>query len=183
MAVVDLNTNEWLNPDGLLVQFGTDRARPKLAGEFSTMMAGQHVVEVSIDLVSLSALSTFGSDIDVILDDNVTIPAGALLEKVELVVTEVTAGASATLDLGLYDQDRATAIDADGLIVAGTTTWHTGAIGTTVTYTQGSTEHGALLGTVLENTGLLTAQVDGAAYTDGVVKVRIYYSIPLAAEL
>jgi hypothetical protein len=184
MAVVDLNTNEWLNADGLLVKFGTDLARPTRAGEYSTLLGGgEHMTEVIVDLVRLSALSTFGSDIDVILDDTVTIPNGAMLNKVRLTVMEVTAGASATLDFGLYDQDRTTAIDADGLIVAGTTGWHTSAIGTVVEYLQGSTEHGALLGTVLTNTGLLTAQVDGAAYTAGVIKLQVFWSVPLAADL
>jgi hypothetical protein len=184
MSVVDYNTGEWLNADGLLVKFGTDKGRPTRAGEYNTLLGGgQHMTEVVVDLVRLSALSTFGSDIDVILDDTVTIPNGALLEMVKLTVLEVSAGASATLDFGLYDQDRSTAIDADGLIVAGTTTWHTAAIGTIVEYTQGSTEHGALLGEKLTNTGLLSAQVDGAAYTAGVVKLQVLWSVPLAADL
>lgn len=185
MSVVDMNSNEWVNTaTNLLWKFGTDQGRVRRAGEYSTLLGGgQHMVEVVVDLVNLSAKSTFGSDIDVILDDSVLIPNGALLEKVILTVLEVSAGGSATLDFGLYDQDRTTAIDADGLIVAGTTTWHTAAIGTVVEYTQGSTEHGALLGTVLSNTGLLTAQVDGAAYTAGVIKLQVLYSIPLAADL
>ncbi len=185
MSVVDMNTNEYISPaDGLLWKFGTDKARRSRGGEYSTLLGGgQHMVEVVVDLVNLSAKSTYGSDIDVILEDGVTIPNGALLEKVRLTVLEVSAGSSATLDFGLYDQDRTTAIDADGLIVAGTTTWHTAAIGTIVDYTQGSTEHGALLGEKLTNTGLLSAQVDGAAYTAGVVKLQVYFSIPLAADL
>ena len=183
MSVIDLNTGEWLNDDGLLQRYGTDRARAVRTGEYSVLTGGQHCVETTINLVTLSALSTFGSDINVILDDSVTIPNGALIERVELTVSEVTAGSSATLDLGLVDQDRSTEIDFDGLIVAGTTTWHTAAIGTVVNYVQGSTEHGALVGTVLTNTGLLTAQVDGAAFTDGIIKVRIFYSIPHAADL
>lgn len=183
MSVVDMNSNEWLNADGLLVKFNLDLARPARAAEYNTLYGGRHVTEVIVDLVDLSAKSTFGSDIDVILDDGVTIPNGALIEKVILTVLEVSAGASATLDFGLYDQDRTTAIDADGLIVAGTTGWHTSAIGTIVEYTQGSTEHGALVGTQLTNTGLLTAQVDGAAYTAGVVKLQVEWTVPLAADL
>lgn len=184
MSVVDMNANEWVNLDGLVVLFGTDQARKARAAEYSTLLGGgQHMTEVIVDLVDLSAKSTFGSDIDVILDDTVTIPNHALLEKVKLTVLEPSAGSSATLDFGLVDQDRSTGIDQDGLIVAGTTTWHTAAIGTIVEYTQGSTEHGALLGEVLTNTGLLVAQVDGAAYTAGVIKLQVYWSVPLAADL
>lgn len=183
MSVVDMNSNEWLNSDGLLVKFNLDHARPARAAEYNTLYGGRHVTEVIVDLVDLSAKSTFGSDIDVILDDTVTIPSGALIEKVILTVLEVSAGASATLDFGLIDQDRSTALDADGFIVAGTTTWHTAAIGTIVEYTQGSTEHGALVGTKLTNTGLLCAQVDGAAFTAGVVKLQVEWTVPLAADL
>jgi hypothetical protein len=185
MAVVDYNTGEYVNVQtGLLQRFGTDQGRPRRAGEYSTLLGGgQHMTEVVVDLVRLSALSTFGSEIADILDDEVTIPNGALIEMVKLTVLEASAGSSATLDFGLYDQDRTTAIDQDGLIIAGTTTWHTAAIGTIVEYTQGSTEHGALLGLVLTNTGLLSAQVDGAAYTAGVIKLQVYWSVPLAADL
>lgn len=182
MTVTSLNS-AYKNADGLTVRYGTNEATVTRVGQFAGTTPGQHVVEATVDLVRLSALSTFGSDIDVILDDAVTIPNGAMIEKVELTVMEVSAGASATLDFGLIDQDRSTALDADGLIVAGTTGWHTSAIGTKVEYTQGSTEHGALVGTVLTNTGLLCAQVDGAAYTAGVVKLRVFFSIPLAADL
>src|SRR5690348_13553224 len=141
MSVVDYNTNEYVNvQSGLLQRFGTDQGRPRRAGEYNTLLGGgQHCTEVVIDLVRLSALSTFGSDIDVILDDEATIPTGTLVEKVILTVPDPSAGSSATLDLGLYAQDRTPADDADGLIVAGTTGWHTSAIGTIVEYVQGST--------------------------------------------
>src|SRR5262245_30999288 len=110
MSVVDMNANEWINADGLKVKFGTDKARATRAGEYSTLLGGgQHCTEVIVDLVDLSAKSTFGSDIDVVLDDTVNIPNGALLEKVVLTVLEVSAGSSATLDFGLIDQDYSTA--------------------------------------------------------------------------
>jgi hypothetical protein len=182
MAVIDMNTNEWLNNDGLLVRFGTERARPARVGEFSSLFNGQHVIELHIDLAALSVLSPFASDIDVILDDTVTIPKGALLEKIELIVMEASAGAG-TLDLGLYDQDRTTVIDQDGLLAASTTGWAGAVIGTTVVYTRATAEAGALMGTVLTNTGLITAQVDAAAFTNGSIKIRIYFSVPLPADL
>lgn len=183
MSVTDFNTTEWHNADGLLVRFGTGEAQVTRVGAYADVYGGRHCVEAIVDLVALSALSTFGSDIDVILSDTVTIPDNALIEEVRLTVLEASAGTSATLDFGLYKLDRATAIDADGLIVAGTSTWHTAAIGTTVSYTQGATEHGALVGTQITDPGLLTCQVDGAAYTAGVVKLQVYYSHPLAADL
>lgn len=184
MAVVDLNSNDRVNADGLFQRYGTNEAQVRRGGQYAGMSdGGSHVAEVIVDLVAVSTAAAHGSGNQVIVADNLYIPNGALLEKVELTVMEVSAGATATIDVGLVDQDRSTEIDFDGLIVAGTTGWHTAAIGTTVTYSQGSTEHGALLGTVLTNTGLLTVEIDTADFTAGVIKLRLFYSIPLAADL
>lgn len=178
MAVVDLNTNNWVNADGLNVYFGIGESVVTRGGEFE-LVDGKHLTEVFIDLVQISA--ALGDEY--IVADNVTIPNGAMIEKVEVMVTEVSAGSGSTLDLGLVDQDRSTEIDFDGLLVNATTTWHAGVIGTIVEYDTNTSGNGALMGTVLTNTGLITASVDTAAYTSGKIRVRIYWSVPLAADL
>lgn len=178
MAVVDLNSNEWLNADGLLVKTGTDEARVTRAGQYCTMDAGRHVVTVAVDL---SVLTTTDNTI---LADNVTIPNGAFIEQVDVLVTEepTTSGAP-NLNLGLVDQDRSTEIDFNGLLAAADA-FETGTdLGTLVTYVKGTTEAGALIGTVLTNTGLITAGADTAVWTDGTLLVKIYYHMPLAADL
>jgi hypothetical protein len=90
-------TGSWLNADGLMLQYGTQKANPEEAGDY--LSYGQtRVAEVYIDLGSLStsnpqvqSLTTF-------------FPAGYnfYVEKVE-VITEVTAASSgtATLSVGL----------------------------------------------------------------------------------
>ncbi len=181
MAVVDLNTNEWINSDGLLVNWGTDRARASRGGEYSRLADGQHLVSVIIDLATLP---TAASGNEQIVADNVFIPNGAFITKlIVTVLEEPTTSGSPNLDLGLVDQDRSTEIDFNGLLAA-TDTWETGTdLGTVTEYVKGSTEVGALVGTQITNTGLITASADTADWTDGTIKVDILYYMPLTADL
>lgn len=183
MAVVDLNTNEWVNADGLLVTFGTDRARAKRAGEYSRLADGQHLVSCIIDLATLP---TAASGNEQILDDSVTLPAGAFITKVIVTVLEEpteTSGTDANLDLGLVRQDRSTELDFNGLLAAADA-WHSGTdLGKVTEYTVGTTEAGALIGTQLAYTGLLSASADTDDWLDGTIKVDILYYVPLAADL
>lgn len=180
MAVVDLNTNEWVNNDGQLVLFGTDKTRPARVGAFSQLDGGRSCVEVTL---SLTALPTVASGNEQILSDTVTIPNGALIEEIEIINTKAaTSGGSAVLDLGLVDQDRSTEIDFDGLLAdVALATFNT--IGEKTVIRVGSTGAGALVGTKITNTGLLTASADTADFTAGVLKIRVYYIVPLTADL
>lgn len=162
----------WTNNDGLYIRYGTEKADMGRAGEYN-LLGPLHMTEIAIDLTDLGSSAA-------IMSPTVTIPNGAMIEKVEVVVTEVSVGTNSNFNLGLIDQDRTTELDYDGLVAAGDA-WHEAAIGTTETYTQGSTEHGALVGTVLTNTGLITAHYDTGAFTDGKVTCRIYWSKPTSA--
>lgn len=181
MAVVDLNTNEWINSDGLLVNFGTDRARASRGGQYSRLADGQEVVSV---IINLAGLPTAASGNEQIVADNVFIPNGAFITKVIVtVLKEPTTSGSPNLDLGLCDQDRATEIDFNGFLAA-TDTWETGTdLGKVEEYKVGTTEVGALVGTKITNTGLITASPDTADWTAGVVKCDIFYYMPLTADL
>lgn len=181
MAVVDLNTNEWHDPDGLLRLYGTDRARVSRGGEYSRLADGQSLVSVIIDLATLP---TVASGNEQIVCDNVYVPAGAFITKVRVTVLEepTTAGAP-DLDLGLVDQDRTTEIDFNGLLAAADA-FETGTdLGRIVEYTLGTTEAGALIGTQITNTGLITASPVTADWTDGTIKVDIEFYMPLTADL
>lgn len=188
MAVVDLNANDWVNSDGQLVLFGTDRARASRGGEYSVLANGIHVASVIIDLkgtaTSGGTFPTAASGNELIVADNVFIPNGAFITKVRVtVLKEPTTSGSPNLDLGLVDQDRSTEIDFNGLIAAGDA-WETGTdLGTVFEYVLGTTEAGALIGTKITNTGLITASPDTADWTAGVIKCDIEYYMPLAADL
>lgn len=159
----------WYNSDGLYVKFGTEQATASDAGEYRTN-GPQRLIELSID--TMTGLTTTG----VIQDDVTVLPAGARIEKVEVVTkTAATSAGAATLDIGIIDTDRSTAIDDDGLVAALALT-SIDAAGETTELTKGSTGAGALIGTTLAANGLLVASYNTAAYTAGAVKVRIYFS-------
>lgn len=179
MAVVDLNSNEWHNADGLLVLTGTDEAIINRGGE-ALRGDGRHVVEVTIDLTDLP---TVASGDEQIVSENVLIPNGAFIEQVDVLVTKETAGTNANLDLGLVDQDRSTEIDFNGFLAAADAFNAGTDLGLLTSYTVGTTEAGALIGTKITNTGLITCSAETADWTAGVIKVRIFYSIPLSADL
>ncbi len=183
MAVVDLSTQDWHNADGLFVRFGTDRAIPSRGGEYSRLVDGQHCVSVIIDLATLPGQAGGNEQI---VAENVYIPNGAFITKVRVTVLEEPTEASGTdsnLDLGLVDQDRSTEIDFNGLLAAADV-WHAGTdLGTVTEYVKGTTEAGALIGTQITNTGLITASSDTDDWTDGTIKVDIEYYKPLTADL
>jgi hypothetical protein len=182
MAVVDKNTTEWLNPDGLLQKFGTDRAREERGGEYSRLSDGQHMVSFMLDLAGLPTVASGNEQIQM---DYVTIPNGAFITKVRVTVIEEPTDASGTanLDMGLVDQDRSTEIDFNGLLAAADLFNAGTDLGTIVEYDTLTTESGALMGTQITNTGLITASAETADFTDGTLKVDIEYYVPLSADL
>lgn len=147
----------WLNNDGLLVKFGTEEAIVGGGGEFT--WDGPNA-KLDID-IRYNMLNAFGTR--TILDETVRIPNGLLLRSASFqVIVPFTSGGAATLDLGLYDMDRTTAYDADGIDAA---------IALTAIDTVGETVtcDGALIGTILANDtpSLISATVGTANYTAG----------------
>jgi hypothetical protein len=166
----------WRNDDGLLVKFGTEKADVTQAGETLTM-GGLHKLEFDIDLAVLGADTT---DKIVADADTVWLPAGAFIQKVTLIATEVWAGTNANLDLGLsyYNSSGVlTELDHNGLLAA-YDTLHGAAVGTIDEVVQGSTEHGALVGSALAATNekyVVTGAAETAAFTAGQARVQIEY--------
>jgi hypothetical protein len=158
----------WYNSDGLYIKFGTEEGVEGKAGEYVTT-GPQRMVEVDITLTGLGTSAA-------IQDDHVVLPAGAFIEKVELInKVAATSGGSAVLNVGLQRTDRSTELDYDGFIAAGALSTYNAA-GESVAYTEGSTGHGALIGTVLAHDGYITADYDTDSFTAGSVSVRIFYS-------
>ena len=161
----------WVNNDGLVVLFDKEEATKAMAGEYPG--AGPtRIVEVKIPaLTALAATPT-------LLDDFTSIPDNARIAKITVITdTAVTSGGSAVLNLGLRKLDRTTAIDEDGLIIA-LPIASFNAAGETVVLTAGVTYGGALLGTTITDAGLLYADYDTAAFTDGAIRVFIEFYIP-----
>lgn len=166
----------WMNGDGLYVTFGAEKAQPSKGGAVSTLGANKLVEAVISDFTKLGTTAEIIGTEDGGASFGVIIPKGAFIEKVEiLMTTAATSAGSATLDIGLIkSSDRSTAIDDDGLAAAVALT-AIDADGDVVELVQGSTGHGALVGTTLTENGVLCVSYNTAAFTAGAAKVRVYY--------
>ena len=176
----------WLNSDGLFVKYGTEEADTAPGGAFNVDGANR-VMEVNIPYTELlSATAAIVGSVGNPGSQGLVLPKGAVIEKVETVVTTAFTSSgtigSATLVMGTVEaSDRSTAADVDGL----TTTAATGTalglatVGTITELTQGSTGHGADVGgaALTENQVLVAANSAHAShpFTAGEVKVRIYF--------
>ncbi len=159
----------WLNGDGLYIKYGTTRATVTTGGEFKTF-GDTHEVEFTLTLANLAATTGIISDV-------VWLPDNAFIERVEVVATTAVTGVNAVLNVGLIDSDRTTTADEDGLIAALPTTSMDTVGETTVLY-ENTTYNGALVGTnCTAGPYLFCADYDTAAFTAGVVKIRVFYHL------
>lgn len=159
----------YLNNDGLYVKVGTEKATPTLAGEYR-YDGPLHNTEVKINLATLVTGRT-------IINDVTQLPVGAFIEEIEVVAEVAATGATATLNVGLVRSDRTTTYNDSGFLAAFPLA-SMSTVGTKTVVRVGSTGAGAFLGTALANTGLLCADWDTAAFTAGVIRVRIRYYKP-----
>lgn len=155
----------WLNNDGLYLQFGPEAATVNTGGEYVTTGEFREV-EVDIDLTALT-------EVEVVQSDTTFIPAGFEIASVQILV-ETAAATGVAVDVGLVRTDRTTAIDFDGIIAAMATATITD--GQMITATKGVTPAGALVGSgsALANVGYITAsRTTAAAFTAGRMRVKI----------
>jgi len=156
----------WNNSDGLYLKYGTDKADPNTAGEYRTNGALREI-EVKITLTDLTSTAA-------IISDAVFFPK-MRIEEVEIVThTAATSAGSPTLDVGLIQTDRSTEIDYEAFANAVALT-AIDAAGEKTVLRVGSTGAGQLIGTTTSNVGYLTANYNSAAYTAGVIYVRVRY--------
>ncbi len=163
----------WLNKDGLFLQYGTDKTVPETAGEYLSYGTNR-IVECLIDLTTLTSTAAIQSNTTVFSAP----PTGQLyIEKVELTVETASAGGT-SFSAGLIQMDRATIPSSystafvNALINASTNT-----AGDLLTLSAGSTSAGGLIGTYpAAATGpyYITALASGT-YTAGKVRMRIFY--------
>lgn len=158
----------WTNDDGLIVKFRAEEATAGKGGAYNTF-GPNHCVELKV--TGTDIVTTAGT----VLDQHTAIPANARIEKVEIAVgAAFTSAGAATLNVGLVEADLATEIDNDGLVAALALT-AIDADGDVVELVQGSTGHGALVGTKLTEAGFITINWGTAAYTAGDALIRVYY--------
>ena len=93
-------TEIWVNDDGLEVRFGTEKATLRLGGRLSTYGA---MSEARVKILGAKVPAT-----DAPIDKKVTIPTNSYLDAVTsqlFVDTVFASGGSATLDIGLMNDD------------------------------------------------------------------------------
>lgn len=158
---------KWIN-DGLEIEF-PPRLGDNPLGEYR-YDGPVRVVEIHATFDQLPAVA----DNSVVIRDNLTLPIGAVTERVEIFtpVDVDSAGDALTLNVGWVDTDRTTNADVDAFVVAATQAeLITG--GTNVAGWVGAAVGAAPLTTPK----LITWEVDVAAATAGEFYIRIYYSV------
>lgn len=163
-------TQFWLDNAGLYQVYGVDQATTENAGEYRNN-ALLREIELNLTLTNYP----FGAT-NYVIADNVYMPAGVRIAEVATYVETAATGATATLDIGLLRTDRTTVTSANGIIAAKTVASMT--VGENVTIVPGGTFAGALLGTTTANVNYITARVNTASFTAGVIKIRIRYYRP-----
>lgn len=160
----------WNNDDGLHIRYGETEVVTTKGGA-KPPVGGLNHFEVVVELADLSTTAA-------IVGEGLLIPNNHQVVGVDVFMeVAATSGGSATLDVGLVDQDRSTAIDDDGLVAA-LALASIDAEGDSLSLVQGSTGHGALVGDVITNTGYVTASYNTAAFTAGVARITVK-TVPL----
>lgn len=164
---------EWNNVDGLLIQYGPDEVAVAKAGEVLQGRGDLHEIEIDLDYTMVASATA------TIVNDTVTIPKNAWVERVQVVTLTAwdSAADNFVLNLGtIRATDRTTAIDADGLIAALPQASMDPA-GEVQEIIIGHTYVGADVGTVVSDTypGLICADYDTGAPTAGRSTIRIFY--------
>lgn len=162
----------WVNSDGLVVMLGAEEATPSVGGEHFATGSKR---EVEFMLPALTTLTTSY----VVVDYYTWLPKNARIEEVEVeVLTGATSGGSATLSLGLTRSDLG-ANGIPGTILGTNALVNAAAVATMATagnrlnLIAGSTGAGDLIGTTLAANGLLVAKYATAAFTAGLLRVRV----------
>lgn len=160
----------WRNSDGLLIVYGTDEGEAGVAGEYLGF-GPTRVFEAVIDLTTATSSAA-------VVDQKALFNKGWTIEKVEVQTIEAVTGTNAALNIGLQRTDGSTELDYDGLGKAAALTQTAMAdVGNFLTYIDGTSNAGALVGQELAYNGLLTIDYDTAAFTDGTIVVRVHYSV------
>jgi len=107
----------WMNNDGLYLQFGTSKAVPTTMGDF--LMPGEwRDIEFTCNLATGNPLATAGT---YIMGNTTFLPTGVFIESVNVSVETAAAGGT-SLSIGTMRADRTTGISATNLSTATTQT-------------------------------------------------------------
>ena len=152
----------WTNADGLVVGFGTRKITKNAAAKVAKGGAVEQLV-VEVDFARLEDTLSVTSDAVV---QGAVIPDGSLLQSAILTVDEAAAGATAEIDVGIYDVAGAVVTAVDDVLTA--------AVGA-LTAGADITGAGSKIGTVLAQDSKIGLTWDVAAFTAGTGTLVIEY--------
>lgn len=160
----------WLNSDGLYIRFAAEEGTSSVKGGEVNVNDLVRQTDIILDLTKITSTDT-------VQHYTLNIPKTARIDRIDYVVeTAATSGGAATLDVGFAKEDRTTELDFNGIIAALPVASMTA--NKVLTLYPGTAPAGALVGTVLSDSGWFTARYNTAAFTAGVLRVRIYWYIP-----
>lgn len=157
----------WTNNDGLTIYYGKDEGKVGNGGEYESDGLYREV-EIKLALTSLTNTAAVVS--------RVIIPDTYVLGKVEVIAdTAATSGGSATLNVGFRRVVLGTAVDTTGAVAA-LPLANINVNGELNRIDAGTTYAGALVGNVVSatDTTYITAHYGTAAFTAGVVRLRLF---------
>jgi hypothetical protein len=186
-----MSIGSWSNQDGLLLQFGTQKAASEQAGDFLSY-GDTREAELRIDLTSLTT-------IPVVQSLTTFLPAGTnmMIEQVDVYTDVGQTGNSSALTVGLgyiatpytgtyvnvtqfgnlMSLPAVTAISTSALVTSMAVASFTTA-GQKTVLNEGTAPAGAYIGSFSTNTTnptYITAQAQTGTYTAGTVRLRIRY--------
>jgi hypothetical protein len=138
------------------VKYGIVEGQAGKAGEWRTP-TNQRIIDLELQLSTLTTTST-------IIDNDLVLDKGWLIESVAVIGTEAAAGGT-SLNVGVIDSDRSSNAVATGIL-------NTQLTANLALGPNGTVATGATVKTILVSNKILTAQVAGT-FTTGKVRVQI----------
>lgn len=161
----------FLDSDGLLRKYGTSKAIPNKAGEYSSLGPLRCIEIINLDLTTLTTTP-------LIISDQTFWPSNRKVDSVDVVVnTAATTGSAAALNIGLIQSDRSTSVSATGFLnaiaVAGISA--AGEKFLTGDTDPGVGDIGSFSATAPTVIGYITASTSTGTFTAGNVTIRLWY--------
>lgn len=155
----------YTHSDGLVQHYGPRDAEYK--GRMPSVKGSIQQIELDISGAELGDAA-----VNAHLVGGAVIPSGAHIIRGNLWVTTAFAGATAVLDIGVYNADTLAAVDDDGIDAAIAVA--------SLTDNAEIASDGALVDTTLAQDSIIAASYDTAAFTAGHAKLIVEYIIPSA---
>ena len=178
----------WTNSDGLTVKLGADEAAVAKGGEIMTS-SGIHsivfdVLAADLRSATVAILGSVGTDYSGSF--GIVVPEGARILGLDVLTktafTSTGTIGSATIEFGLIkDSDRSTELDYDGFTTTSFVGSRIDAVGERTYIEIGATGVGALVGTTLSESGVISVRAAAHAthpLAAGVLRCRLDYFYP-----